>query len=256
MAGHDRQAMGLPEASTIDGHGINLDAEERELRAPLLRDSELRAEDRAEAREELSIANDASSTYRTPLEGPSALLNNVQAASVGAADDITTYWDLQRPFFICWIFISSVNFILFTMVDLGTGLFLFAEIASILAIVASLASLVSGLGIDLDLKVKTVVYAGLTSLALDSVTLLFGDTLLLMLLPGCSNSIGVPPPLPPPPPGQEENEPLPACGTTWGFIIVLSILLGVHMSLSLVLFSRARRASQLLNPVSSGLVQV
>ncbi|WIA34399.1 hypothetical protein OEZ86_012735 [Tetradesmus obliquus] len=151
--------------------------------------------------------------------------------------DVLLLWRSQRGVMLAWMISSIVMLLLFAPFFVTTGLFLGAEVACILCVMASgvyLCRRTAADGLELGSQVKLAASCGAAAFFLDCLTA-FVDLLLVWTV-DCE--------------GDE------ACTSVMNYAVVFGLSLTWHAYLSIVISQRARSLLPMLNPVSSGVIQL
>ncbi|KAF6254057.1 hypothetical protein COO60DRAFT_358029 [Scenedesmus sp. NREL 46B-D3] len=151
--------------------------------------------------------------------------------------DVMHLWHSQRGVMLAWLVSSVVLLLLFAPFFITTGLFLGAEMACILCVMASSVYLCRRSatdGLELGSQIKLAATCGAAAFFLDCLSA-FVDLLLVWSV-DCE--------------GDD------ACASVMNYAVVFGLSLTWHAYLSVVISQRARSLLPLLNPVSSGIVQL
>jgi hypothetical protein len=213
-----------------------------------------------------NVGNTARQDVQPPAHAPVAhtipvyvaprpvLQDPVAVGLSGGYQDVGRFWLKQRPFQTALVCLSLFSLITFMLMDMGSGIFLAAECAGVVAMVAPICSLIPHYTGNLDMATLTKLsYSlGMVAGALDTLTLLMVDMVLLSLLPSCEND-----PEETPSTSDADVSPQPInCVVGSVILVYLTLLLGCHAWMSFKLARQGKRAQQLLNPVSSGMIEV
>lgn len=166
-----------------------------------------------------------------------------------ALQDVVGFWKQQRFIMCVWLVFSITAFLMYTLLDPGSGLLMMAQLASIFSIVPPLCYLFPSItgSLDLATQTKVSVVMGKLSGCLGMANLLLFDLALIGLTIDCSNT--------PPYKDAMGNDVLP-CSVAVTLLLVTTGFLGSHAWLSFHVAQQANSAQLLLNPVTSGMVQV
>ncbi|GAX73228.1 hypothetical protein CEUSTIGMA_g681.t1 [Chlamydomonas eustigma] len=192
---------------------------------------------------------------------PQPVLQDPVAAGLsGGYQDVGRFWHKQRPFQTALVCVSLFSVATFMLMDMGSGIFLAAEMAGIIAMVAPICALIPNYTGNLDIAslTKLSYNLGVVAGALDTLTLIMVDMALLSLLPSCENDPEEASSTTPSSDADDyQKAPQPMnCVVGSVILVYLTLLLGGHAWLSFKLARQGKRAQQLLNPVSSGMIEV
>lgn len=193
-------------------------------------------------------------------------------------EDVVSFWRSQRPVMIGMLGISIFTFVMFLVLDLGTGVFFMAELASTLTIVPAVLFLFPGIAGDIGLASQIRICNTMTKIAvcLNCLALVMISTLLLALGSFCAEHEGEIP-FNSDPYDQDDghghfhhhgaNDPTNghsdgdevdevSCAVIWLFSVSVMLMIVLHTTMGVLVARRSDSASLMLNPASSGIVSV
>jgi len=155
--------------------------------------------------------------------------------------DATRFWRQQRPLMLLMLAASISTLLLFMMMDMGTGVFVMAEIGGLLGVTVPCVYLFGSGSVDMAMQAKLTYSLALAAFLLDLFTISMVDGILLAIATDCN---------------PEDPDLGTLCKMLWVYIAFFTLVLGGHAWLCYVVSRKGQITQQMLNPVTSGMLQV